>query len=111
MRRLLFFIITLAIATYLGLLIKDDPGYLLLSYKKWAIEMPLWLAGGIVLLTYFALHIIMRILRNLAITNHRLFRWFSRRKEDHVRSKTSQGLIDLSEGNWKAAEKSLTKSA
>lgn len=57
-------ILILVVATTLGVLVNYDPGYILINYSGWAIEMPLWLALLGLLLLYQSTFIFNNILKS-----------------------------------------------
>jgi len=60
MSRLFIVLFLLILSVGVGLKIAEDPGYVVLAYQKWTVEMPLWVAVlsvlGILFLTIFILH-------------------------------------------------------
>ena len=105
----LYVIFLLVISTVLGLAIYHDPGYIMLAYDKWTIEMPLWLA--IISLVIFALSII--TIKSILTFIKKIFTtmrsWFTDLKHKQARNKTNQGLLALASGNWYQAEKNAIK--
>jgi len=109
MKKILFLFIVLGVSVWIGVSLKADPGYLLLSYHKWTVEMPLWfvVVSGLVLLVliYYLVHMVHSTER----FKGRLFYWYRDRKLTASKNWMSQGLIELAEGNAAQAEKYLLK--
>ncbi len=112
MKRLFLLIMLVLVASYYAAAkIAEDAGYVLLSYKNITIETSLWiglvLLLGLVIIAYMSIWLLIRILGSRAMVQ----RW--RRNFRHKRSvsKTTSGLIDLVEGNWKHAQKKLSQAA
>lgn len=111
MTRFVFFLIALIFAVWLGIHIQADPGYALFSYGHWSVEMPLWLAILILVLLFIIIHWLTRLCHFSSSVSGRVRMWSSKRRLRNAQHRTSQGLIDLSEGNWRRAEKNLVKAA
>ena len=107
MRRLIFFILVLIVAVWAGLLLRSDPGYVLLSYSNWTMEMSLWFAIVALLFSFLLLHWLIQFINFSSLLPQRLQRWFSRRRMRKANQIRNSGLIALAEGNWKVAEKNL----
>ena len=109
MKRLITLLIILAFAVWAGLSIAKDPGYMLLAYRHWTLETPLWF--GIILWLIFALLIILianiwHSLGNMAAAWHA---WRSRRKLTRSNNLTLRALLETIEGYYESAEKNVTK--
>jgi HemY protein len=111
MIRFIFFVAVLIFAVWLGLHIHSDPGYALFSYGHWSVELPLWLTVILLVLLIMVTHWILRISQFTGSVSGRVKHWSNKRKLRNAQYRTSQGLIDLSEGNWRRAEKNLVKAA
>jgi HemY protein len=111
MRRLISFILVLAFATAIGVMIRQDPGYALFAYKDWTMEMPLWLT----LVLFTALLVICILVlggfRFLFSSHSRVKGWWGRRRQQRSRLQLARGLLELTEGRFKKAEQYLSISA
>lgn len=111
MRRYLVMLFIIATAILIGIELRLNPGYLLISINHTAIEMHLWVGVMGLILVFLALHFLWRILNYGGSIPERLHLWsLNRRKHSAVKT-TNRGLIELAEGNWRAAEKLLSRSA
>jgi len=111
MRRLVFYFIVLLLAVWGGLKIAADPGYLLVSYQKNTVEMPLWLAVLGVLVLFFILYFCLRLISNIRSLSARLRAWNRERRVRRAWQRTHRGFIALAAGEWVLAEKDLTRAA
>ena len=111
MKKLLFLILFVIVAAWLGTLIAKDPGYAFFAYQHWTVEMPLWLAFTLIIVFLFILFIVSSILQGTGNLFTRTGGWFKRRKYKQSIKKTSQGLALLAEGKWAKAEAALTQAA
>lgn len=107
MKKLLLLLILLSASIYLGLYINTDPGYVSLSIKGWTIEMRLWVAITLLVLSYLVLSLFFRTLSWFTSLGDRFGLWMARRKLKRARQLTHKGLIELTEGDWQTAEKNL----
>lgn len=92
-------------------LIDSDPGYVLISIWQTRIELSFWLAILILLASGSLWALVVSVVRGSLQSTHsvlgRIFSGGARRSE----KRTSQGLLDFLEGNWKQSRKSLLKGA
>ena len=88
-----------------------DFGYLTAGINDYAFETTLLTAGGILLLSIFALLLIFKLITSL----YKLITYFGTNRKtrllEQARSALSNGLIDLAEGRFAEAEKLLLKHA
>lgn len=107
MRRLVVMLIILLISVLTGLEISRHPGYLLLVYHSWMVQMPLWVAALSLIFTFVAFYIVIDSVDRLQFMWFRIKNAWRIRKEHAAYSKTQRGLALLVEGNWAKAEKLL----
>jgi HemY protein len=111
MKKLVFYFIVLLIAVWAGLKIASDPGYLLVAYQKVTVEMPLWLAVLGILGLFFVLYFLLRIIINIRSLGAKIRAWSRVRRVRRAWQRTHRGLIALSAGEFKIAEKDLVRAA
>lgn len=111
MRSLLFFVLIFALAAGFGVMIHNDPGYSLFAYKDWTIEMPLWLTLIFLILIVIAIIALLSLFNFIFGSRNRLRAWWARRQQKIARINTARGLLELTEGHWKRAERYLSQSA
>lgn len=107
MRRYLAYILILIIAVMIGLEIVKDPGYALFSYQQWTVELPLWLLAFIIIILFAILMFIIRAFDNTRFLMQKMAYWRQRRNLLKMQRKTDQGMLELLEGRFKAAEQHL----
>ncbi len=105
------FIIVLTLATVIGVLISQDPGYALFSYGDWAIEMPLWITVILLLFLVIASLFIIWTLNTVFSGGDKVKNWWSKHQERTAKQQTFKGLLELAAGRWKNAERYLIQSA
>jgi HemY protein len=103
------FILVALAATLIGLLIIKDPGYVLLAYQQWTVEMPLWLAILGLLITIVLLRFILRLLGNIIHFKRNATRWYQQRRREKVRRYMNKGMLAYTLNDWSQAEQYLGK--
>ncbi len=111
MKRLIIYFLLLLASVWVGLKIHKDPGYVLISYQQWNIETTLWFAIISIIIVFLLLSFLLRLLRGTSALGDRLSQWSEQRKSRRANRLTNQGLCQLAEGDWHAAEKNLLKGA
>lgn len=111
MIRLLFLLALLGGSVWLGLTIAQSSGYVLVSYQHWAIETSLWIAAGMIVLSFVVAYFFVRFLVSVLSLQATLMRWRKNRRTRKAQQLTQKGLKDLAEGKWLRAEKALVKAA
>ncbi|MCW8982612.1 MAG: heme biosynthesis protein HemY, partial [Gammaproteobacteria bacterium] len=106
---------TLAILTAIAVAIiwvaQYDAGYLFINYRDWQIETSLTFALIISTLLFSLFYLSIRTLSRTLKLPLYLARWQQRRRRERIRHATHQGLIALTEGRWKQAERFLGRYA
>jgi len=111
MRILILGLLGLAASVLLALAVKEDNGYILIGYGQWTVEGSLAFFLLMNLLLFGALYLTLRILSRLGATPRKLHDWREYRGAKRARKALTQGLVELSEGNWKRAERDLVRFA
>ncbi|HBS26615.1 MAG TPA: heme biosynthesis protein HemY, partial [Gammaproteobacteria bacterium] len=111
MKFLLTLFAILLVAVVIANLAVTEPGYVLLSYGKSSIELPLIDFLVALLLLFFLSYLLIRFLLGLRRTPAGLKKLNANRKSTNSRKGLLQGLIEMAEGNWQKAEKHLVRSA
>ena len=109
MRRFFLLLLLLIGSVWLGIQLKADPGYLLIAYKKWTVEMPLWVGFIISAILFTGLYLLIRILSTGGQIRRIWLNWKQRRRLQRAQKATNKGLIQAAEGNWKEAEINLIR--
>lgn len=111
MKFLLTLFAILLITVVIANLAVSEPGYVLLSYGKTSIELPLIDFLVALLLLFLLVYLLIRFLLGLRRTPAELKRLNTNRKSVNSRKSLLQGLVEMAEGNWRKAEKNLVNSA
>jgi len=111
MRLLFFCLIALGIAAFVALGIREDSGYVLIGYDVWTFESSLALFVLALVIVFSALYMALRIVDNLLSAPEKMRNWSSRHSAKRARKALNRGLLELSEGDWKGAEKHLLRLA
>src|SRR3990167_8620631 len=109
MKRLIFYVIILFLAVCLGLILKADPGYILIAYKKWTVETSLWFCIILTLVFIFIFYKITKFFYLVSKTHGHLLRWYKQKKFIKAHSLTGSGLLALEEAEWQDAEELLLR--
>ncbi|OGT23888.1 MAG: hypothetical protein A3I12_07130 [Gammaproteobacteria bacterium RIFCSPLOWO2_02_FULL_38_11] len=109
MKLLILFLSVLVLFVWLGLKIQNDPGYVLFAYDQWTIETPLWFVIAATVIFFILFYIILQFLIRLGNVATQFRTWAQQRRLRRAHERTSRGLMELAEGQWKLAEKNLLK--
>lgn len=110
-RTLLYFVLTILVAGWLGHLIAKDPGYVLLSYDGATLQTSLWFLCAAIVTALVVAYLVIRIVRLLVGTGGSISNWRAGRKHTSALSRTTSGIVNLIEGNWSRARDLLISSA
>jgi uncharacterized protein HemY len=100
MKYLLIFFIILILALGFGLLMHQDPGYVLLVYDKWSIETTLWVLLLAILLLFIVLYSILTLWRGFKTLRKNLSRWLQTRQERRAQKLINLGLQYFTGNHW-----------
>ena len=93
----------LLLAAGLAPLFKEDPGLVQIHFRDWTIETSVLVLGGALILLWLLFQLILKLYRLPAETARRV-------QERRALVNLERGLLALSEGDWRTAEKALEKS-
>jgi HemY protein len=91
------------------LLVRDDPGFLLLRYRDQTVETSLAFALAAIIVLVMAIYYSVRLLRGLLRLPGAMQRQSENRRLSKSRRQLNQGLIDLAEGRFEQAENHLVR--
>lgn len=109
MKLLFAVLVALLAAVLLALLLLRDPGYVLMAYDVWTVETSLSLFVIAVVAGYLVLYLLLRSLRGLLHMPGRVRSWRRGRRRERARAAYDRGMLALSEGHWKKAERRLLR--
>ena len=105
------FIVGIVIALALLVAILNDPGYVRISVGHWLIESNLWVMIALNLILIIAIIFTLIIIVKLTKSGKSIFAILGLSGNQRASTNTEKGLIALLEGNWKQANKLLSRSA
>jgi len=111
MKLLFFCLIALGIAAFVALGVREDSGYVLIGYDVWTFESSLALFVLALVIVFSAMYMALRVFDNLLSAPEKMRSWSSRHSAKRARNALNRGLLELSEGDWKGAEKHLLRLA
>jgi HemY protein len=110
MAKMIIRLLLLIIAVLAGvLLVRDDPGQLMLRYRDYSVETTLAFAVLILVLSVVAMHYSFKFLRGMWHLPGSIKNLSQNRRYDKARRQLNQGLIDLAEGRFEQAEHHLMR--
>ncbi|MGF1779618.1 heme biosynthesis protein HemY [Vibrio nomapromontoriensis] len=109
MIRILFLFAVLGAGLFAGTQFSGQQGYVLISIANQTIEMSVTTLVIFVIATLAALFLLEYIVKKIFYTSVSTFNYFSVRKMRRSRRYTNEGIIKLLEGDWKVAEKKVTR--
>ncbi|HEY5776404.1 MAG TPA: heme biosynthesis HemY N-terminal domain-containing protein [Xanthomonadales bacterium] len=101
---LLLVLALLLLASALAPLLKSDPGHVLINFGDWTIETSVLVLISVLLILWFAVQLALWFWRMPVEAARKM-------REQQALKQLEKGLLALTEGDWKAAEKALEKSA
>lgn len=107
MWRLFIFLLFLLASVWFGVEVIRHPGYLLVVYQPWMIQMPVWFALLALLVFLGLFYFIIGSIDRLGFLWFKIKNRLSIRREHRSYSKTTHGLSALIEWRWKKAENLL----
>jgi len=107
MRRLIVFLLFLIVSVWVGMEIMRHPGYLLLVYHHWMVQMPLWFVALSLIVIFSLFYVLIVSIDQCQFLWFRFKQWLDKRSVQRAYSKTQHGLSLLIEGRWKKSERLL----
>ena len=101
---LLLILALLLLASALAPLLKSDPGHVLINFGDWTIETSVMVLVSSLLILWFAVQVVVWLWRMPVETARKM-------REKRAFNQLEKGLLALTEGDWKKAEKALEHSA
>jgi HemY protein len=107
MKRGLYLALALICGALLASFLLTDPGRVSISLHSYVIEMSLPVALWVLLATYIAIRVCVRLVR----ARQRSIDERAARQRERSHQQLAQGLVELSAGHWNKSEQTLTRSA
>ncbi|MCB1789983.1 MAG: heme biosynthesis protein HemY [Gammaproteobacteria bacterium] len=95
----------------IGVVLSHDSGYVLMSFGKYTVEMSLALLLLFVAALFGALYFGIRLVVRTLHLPQDVRDWKQRRGSRLAQQAMTRGLLEMSEGNWRGAEKRLVRFA
>lgn len=111
MRPLIGIIVALFAAVGIAWVLKEDPGYALLSMGSWTVETSVAVLIFLVLAAFTTLYLLIRFLIRLWHVPRQVKVANQQRRLRRSQQLLARGMQELAEGSWKAAEITFKKSA
>ncbi len=109
MKWLSILIAALLAAVGLSVLLKEETGYVMLTWGEWTVETSLALFILLLSVLFVTAYIAVRLLIHLWHIPRGTARWNKQRRKKKCQRTTMLGQMELVEGQWQAAEKHLLK--
>ncbi len=109
MIRLIFLFVVLGLGLFVGTQFSGQQGYVLISIANKTLEMSVTTLVIFVIALLAALFGLEYLFKKLMYASSTTWNWFSVRKLRRSRRYTNEGIIKLLEGDWKIAEKKVTR--
>lgn len=111
MIKFFIYLLIIVLATWVGVKIALDPGFVVFAYQHWTAEMPLWFFILAFLATFTLFYFVVAVWRGTSRLTKHLRLLNKQHKLALSHRKTNKGLLELAEGRWANAEKLLVKGA
>ncbi len=109
MKWLIILIAALLAAVGLSVLLKEETGYIMLTWGEWTVETSLTLFVLLLSALFVTAYFVVRALIRLWKIPRGTARWNEQRRKKRCQQTTLRGQVELVEGQWQAAEKHLLK--
>lgn len=107
MRVIVFSIIALLAAIYIGVELQQDPGSVAVQFRGVTTELTVpWAIAGL-LVSFIALYFAVRLISTLVRSPRILRRIRRRRRLETARRSLEKGLVQVAQGEWQKASKTL----
>ena len=111
MKYLLLSLFTLFLAIAIGSVVVKDSGYMVLSILGWKIETSAILFFIVIFLFFILVYFLIRSLVRALQLPKDIRIWKENKKQYLSEKYISDGLVDMTDGNWKEAESKFCKAA
>ncbi len=111
MKTLILALLAFGTAVLVTLAVINDNGYMLLGYGEWTVEGSLAFFLLLNMVAFALLYFVLRTLARIWAVPQQVHGWRQQRGANRSRKFLTQGLVELSEGNWRQAEKDLVRFA
>ncbi|MEX0943837.1 MAG: heme biosynthesis HemY N-terminal domain-containing protein [Pseudomonadales bacterium] len=110
-RGLVYFLLAIVFAGWLGTLIARDSGYVLVSYNGATLQTSLWIALALILIVVVAGYYLLRLIKIIGQSTGYFQTWRGERKRSRAEELTVKGLTFFQAGEFDRAERFLKDGA
>ena len=110
-RSLLILLLVVVAAGYLGTLIAQDPGYVLIAYGEYSMQTSLWVMLGLVLTITLLVYLALRVTGIIRRVPAAYLGWRGHQQTQRASNLTIKGQKLLAEGEYQRARKFLDSGA
>ena len=107
MKLLIYALIALTVGVAIALLIKDDPGHVVLSIQNYTVETSVAVLLVVAVIAFVIFYALFRVLGVIRKAPKKISRWSKNRKHDKANQYMVRGMIALNSGQWQKAEQLL----
>jgi HemY protein len=111
MRKLIIGVVILVASVAAALWLRDHDGFVVIQVGAWSLQASLFVFLGALLVAWLALSLTFGALRRLWRAPKGMRRWALWRRHKRAREGLLNGLIEIAEGNYATAEKTLLASS
>ncbi len=111
MKLLLLSLLALLLAIVIGSLAGSDTGYVMMTISGWTIQTKATLFVIVLFLSFLVLYFTVRSLVRFFEIPTEIKTWRQHRHQRRAEKYLTQGLINMTEGRWKQAERDFCKAA
>lgn len=110
MFKLFIVLLCISLASWAGMTIYNDPGYLLVSYSNYSLEAPLWLGFSVFIVFLFILYFVLKSLGVIINLKSNFLSSYRESRRKKAVEKTKLGVEYYFCRNWSRAERELLNS-
>lgn len=110
MKRLILFLVVIGLTVWAGVEIAQDPGYMLLAYRQWTLETPLWFGILLWFLLFCVFLMISQLWRSVGSLSSKWHGWQARKRLAQANNLTLRAILESLEGHFTSAAKNFDKS-
>lgn len=111
MKILLYSLVALLVAVFIGSLAGSDTGYVVMTLAGWTIQTSATLFVIVLFLGFIVLYFLSRSLMRFIEMPEDIRKWRLHRRQRRAEKYLTDGLINMTEGNWKKAERDFKRAA
>jgi HemY protein len=103
--------VLVVVAALIGVAISRHAGYVLISYDAFRYESSIWASLALLVSVLFILWLLRLLIALLTTSGGVVNPWSRRNRSRRVQNAIEQGQMDLAEGRWASAQRSLHRAA